>query len=1840
MVIMGHTTPSTRPGASRGYILDKTHGEIRSFLDELSNGTSRYRSLHNLTEQVEHQYHGRFLLELIQNAHDALPPHDASPDERRIEVVLAPEEGAFGALYVANDGFPFTKSNFDALSNLGQSDKDPQKSIGNKGIGFRSVLEISRGPEIHSRSAVGSSGFDGFCFAFDPKVTERFERAIRALLKGDHRPPSPLDTDIPLVDWETRRLQDFQRRWQDAPDGWLPQELGLLSPYALPIPVGTRSVAPGVADFERRGLATVVRLPFDSAAARELASQAIDQLDGETILFLERVTVFRLASTGRDRLFRRKQNARPDDPVGGSEILIVPDPVDDAEQKDNEGRRYWMWTRRMGSDDDPEGTVRIRDAVADLPGKWPLVREATVDVAVPLVPEAEVGVLSIFLPTELPSGCSAHISASFFGDMSRTGVSFDQPLNGLLLKVAAETVADVVLDALVGKGEKEATAIVDLLAPRGEAGGHWWTAVTAAFEARGVAIGEADLLLHDSGWGGLTNVSLLPNTEEPSVLTPALLRSQATFDVCAGVLASRETLIEAIFTAAGISSEPSAEWLADTVERIASHVHAAEADPDWNGFWHDVQRLVKDGAVTLVGKKVLLGTDGELHASDDESSVFFRPQRVDLEDAEPVEEPVQAIPASLQPLVAFLHEDIETQARGPTGRRHPTALHGYLSQGLVSNFGVETILRNVLIPVRLEGLIPEGSDAETRCRDILQWGLVLVQNLLARDKGQGALPLLGRLPAPCAGGWYAIEKTTFGPGWQDTVGRDVETYLHGANTTESKEAARRLLLAPDHPSWRTLGSSVQEILTQAGATDGIRPLPIQSDDWSSVCWASKAEGFFLPTDPPPCFSRQIWELYGREVATGLRPFYKRRFDYRTQRLLGIPGLDRFESLDSVTLQALTRAVLGSLDAWAGLGDWAHARFRKIEGVTDSLESQSPLAFALERLPWLTVDGVDSFRPAERWFLAPTLKRSVHDYAHLRLLPEPIAKVLSSRDDLAPTLQSLGMPVHDGESSPRNPKLLDDLAAALSDPDVDVANPDVFLGQVRTAWRLLRPGERGGLPDKLIVRYGPREQTVVTPTSDEPVYLPDTSDTVLRGLELQRKPIVEIERLDAARLRDRFQVVFGDRIQLASELAVGPVVDGLPWTLTGSLSLSECGLEWMAPVVLTVFAYGGSQGRGTATQTFGSALRELKELRLAWVDRLEVGLWRGEERITSTPVPALVLDGPAIVADRQIQDRYGELADVLSDVVHRGDLPIPLRLVLGRLDRETEPSSGRIRSVLAELRISESHYNEVHQKWLGDLSWTIRMLRPLVLLLAANADLTSMLQCTSENELVVVLGGVNLEPLDAERAIRMARTATGFSTLGRDVHAAVGERASLKRWNDQLVQLEEPMVDNEDAAQQFREHLEAAQRWLRVIVCSLLRDDAALGGFHGLDAQIAELECPEDFASRLWSVGFRDTMGQVVDLLTQWRAPHEIVEAMRAATSPSDLRDCLSGLGLDPITDPIAIHAENHSRCERVAETVRKAGLAWCARAGVEPGRLATESAALPPSCVTRLDRDGFVDIWTEAECLEILGDVGGPENQRGFWEAVKAASTVDELLRKLTLSPNDLAIAHGQMDDWRRAQERKGRLVSVCGRDFDNREEKLGDLFDHIVREIEKDEISGLPVGDQKRLRDMSPGRRRPPKPRQGSGGTRPPGRISQAMKDLLGLAGEIHAYRALQKEYGSEIVGPHTWRSENSRHRFPGNTTNDGYGCDFVVRVDGKTHYIEVKATQGDQAGFELGPTEVRLALEKAHRRKETFHVLHVMDVLSREPVLRMLPNPFAPRHRAKYVFEDAGFRVRYQPD
>lgn len=110
--------------------------------------------------QTMREYGGRFLFELIQNGYDAQPLDTGTG---RLVVVLVRGEGAHGTLYVANTGHGFTASNARRIRSLGLSDKPIGEGIGNKGIGFKSVLQICTTPEIYSRL---DSGDPGFCFRF------------------------------------------------------------------------------------------------------------------------------------------------------------------------------------------------------------------------------------------------------------------------------------------------------------------------------------------------------------------------------------------------------------------------------------------------------------------------------------------------------------------------------------------------------------------------------------------------------------------------------------------------------------------------------------------------------------------------------------------------------------------------------------------------------------------------------------------------------------------------------------------------------------------------------------------------------------------------------------------------------------------------------------------------------------------------------------------------------------------------------------------------------------------------------------------------------------------------------------------------------------------------------------------------------------------------------------------------------------------------------------------------------------------------------------------------------------------------------------------------------------------------------------------------------------------------------------------------------------------------------------------------------------------------------------------------------------------------------------------
>jgi hypothetical protein len=426
-------------------------------------------------------------------------PRDLRSEERaRIEIKLK-EDAKFGTLYIANDGHPFSESNFNSLSQLGQSDKNPQVSIGNKGIGFRSVLEIATEPEIYSRSDKDSPFLDGFCFGFFPSKVRSLIEPVLALWSGDDRVALPFG-DIPLVDWDAGLIKKFRHRVSRsshkeniATKTWLTRELSYLSPYLLPFPSDRQADNIVVADFERRGFATLICLPLKTADALALVRDKLEKLDDGALLFLDKTSSIVLDTGVYRRELSREQKLRPGS-HNGREVTI-------SNLENQSIRKYWVWTHEIALRDQDQ---HVQTAVQQLPGKWPDLREAAVSIGVRLGEEPEKGELSIFLPTLLGSGCATHINAPFFGDMSRTHIDFGTNnnlssggiYNRFLLSEAARLAVSVVHDELAEHGTDEARATIDLLAPLPSKHGAtelWQQLISTAVHEAGIDIVAAEL---------------------------------------------------------------------------------------------------------------------------------------------------------------------------------------------------------------------------------------------------------------------------------------------------------------------------------------------------------------------------------------------------------------------------------------------------------------------------------------------------------------------------------------------------------------------------------------------------------------------------------------------------------------------------------------------------------------------------------------------------------------------------------------------------------------------------------------------------------------------------------------------------------------------------------------------------------------------------------------------------------------------------------------------------------------------------------------------------------------------------------------------------------------------------------------------------------------------------------------------------------------------------------------------------------------------------------------------------------------------------------------------------
>jgi hypothetical protein len=1815
-------------------VLASTASKIRTFLYEVAEGTTNYRSLHSLTQQVEHQYHGRFLVELIQNAHDALFP-EIGGGHGRIEIVMVDDDGPHGALYVANDGTPFSESNFASLSQLGQSDKDPQKSIGNKGIGFRSVLEITDSPQIFSRLQENSARFDGMCFGFSPNVLTDLSGPVLELASTGISPVSPFGS-APLVDWDTKLIAKFQNSSARRGPEWLKRELSYLSPYLLPVPINTRDAHTQLLNLERESFATVVRLPLKTEAARALVKVTIAQLPADTVLFLDRASSLALDCEGTRRQLTRVAIRYVASNMGRETVTI---------STGEEGPResYLIWKREL---EVANGSEEFRNAIADLPGKWPELRVARISLAVRTGELPTDGLFSIFLPTLVGSGSATHVNAPFFADMSRTDIDFEkQAYNRGLLGEAWKFAISIVRDELAGGDKTAAGAIVDLLAPVGKnvAAQRWRSGIEAQLRQEGIDLAEQYWFVADSGWSMLSEASFLPFVPDARIFTAALLRSHATFSVFGQCMNSRMQQLTFLADMAGYGVFPSVASMAETIEAVAWVVHAGE-NGDWNAFWRETALLLSGDAKHLLDRRVLLGTDGQLHAAGQDCALFFIPRQGAGEDDDVLNESaIVDIPQRLRPHVAFLHNSISLYE--PHNLRQQTPTRKFLEKTLVNRFRVQDIFVEVLI--KRTPKLPVGikSPESEICADILQWGLNLLSNLVGRGRGDRTGRMLEGLALPCRGGWFTANTTSYGPGWPLTLGTVLHKYLSGANTADSRDAAKRLLLPPKHPLWRDAGSKHRELLDTAGVASGLRLACIEPSEWKSTFMGSFG-AFELPTEAPPCFSPKVWSDYKEWVRSTAKPIYTGYFQYQMQSLYALPGISEFDRFEESTKLSFMDLVLNSMSGWPQ--GWDKSECRKVSGSYGPVFCQSPLWYALHLTHWIRVRSRDQESwhiPSERWHVpAKVMRTREWQFEHLHPLPPTVANMLDLDSSLASAMVGLGMPQYDPEAKSASTRLLDALAAAVQTSEI--RDDNVFLGQVRGAWASFVPDATQKFPAQLLVKGAGRRLSAITPTIDGPVYLPDSSRSSLAALDQFNIPVLAIEASDAKRLASSLVASYRGAVVQTSALRLVPLSNGNEWTPGIANGLQESGLEWIAPLALTLAAHYGVNPRGTGSQRFAEQVRALREVRVHWCTTLAIALFSGEKKLPELSTSAMwMADSKTLLSTRACSTNPRLLSEAIAGILEREDLEVPLKLLLGETEKESAPE--QIRAALNELRLSEGQLMEVREQWSGSLSYVIELLIPLTMLLQPRNRTDRLLEVQSEDQLLEFFESCRDPLMDGKALIRLAREYPDPYDFGLECNRKFDDEVDLRRWNEALVKNGGRALQNRQASTEFDAQTSQAKQSLRSLLAFAMRNSVHNRSFRDLLSELEAIACPANFADTLFEVRFDDAMTAYIEFFRNLDTPDAVLLLLSNCDAPIILLNRLSDAGVDIECDPVQLARDNRERLRQALAKMQQLGLAWAvtndpAYASAWEGSPEHFLNALEPAVGT----DAYLRPWEEKDIVSLLRSLPHSNHGNAFWNALGRSETLSELQQNLGVSAEAITQATGKLSELKEAARRRSKLVEVCGREFDGSEDNFGALWSHICGSIPEDALPALSAIDlSKPLKLASVLPKRTSGGGGGGGGSHPIApRLSKAIEMLIGMAGEIHAFRRLQAEYGANVVTSSAWISMIGVSVFPENVSfaDDGAGCDFRFMAGDRMFFVEVKSSSGTDETFTLGSSEIRLAMDlaraKRRKRRERFVILRVMNAMSAKPAFQVLPNPYDERFQGFYSIVEAGARVRYR--
>ena len=1741
------------------------------------------QSVKSMIDQTVHEYGGRFVFELIQNGYDEQP---AGSDSGRISLILVQDEGEHGVLYAANTGRGFSTSKVRAIANLGLSDKPVGEGIGNKGVGFKSVLQICEAPEIYS---VFPDGSPGFCFRFATAMD------IPGLVGGN-----PTHTK---------------------------QVLDELSLYSVTVPA--ESIPERVRQFWAKGYSTVIRLPLHGEA-QALVQERLSGLeapDAPVLLFLRRIQEMTIGIE-QDGTVSQTVLTRECRSVAG---IIGHFDADIVTLK--RGPEYLVLSRSVEQD---AVTEAVREAIDNhrLDPRW---AESTapveVSIAVPYgAKDAGTGRCYTYLPlgAKAPSPFAGHLNAPFFTNLARTDIDASHPLNHLLLTTAAGLSLDAAQAMTSWKDDAAAAAVLDVIS---------WdpTHISLLVDVAQ----QTDFALPDrplmptrtpGRWTSMNDVWKWP-APATELLTPDLAHAACKVEFLPDLERDRALRLEATLCHLELNADPSSDQLADWTEAmLATMLRERRPLSDWNRAYSDVAVLFERCADALRSRHILLTEDWKLQAcasgratdasSDRAATPFFPPVRQrGVEGEDDVDPDAELdLPRSLSRRLYYVNSELTWYEN-----RQRTKARVFLQENLlVRRFDTRSVLEHIRSVMNLSRSQSVASDA-----------LRLVFNLTRSGGGSPNVDLrdLGLRVLTAEGTWRPAAECLFSAGWPDTAGDDLTLI---AETPEHRSAELSALfgqlLAPPSGLLRKSDDPAAWVsfLRRIGVSEVVQPhsVPVGRLLYGRDLTARHLAT--VPGIPAPVSGQWTEQLPTRSAAhypeTPYRP---------STPVYWLPGQADWLQVTDKVRQALARQLV------IGMKRWPDEMFETIwerdrNGDKDPRRVATPFRAFLTTVDWLPVQKPGG---AAEQFMAPhscwtfPLRGDETAPRFAPLVAKTLRDILDDDQQGLRRLRQLGLGIWGkAEDAPRLVRYLGELIA--DDAVTDVHIPQ-FRSMYRAAWAdcaadaAAEPFPRGAR-SHLAVEVGGQLQVVpIEDDGSEPspvdliVAAADDDRSLRRMLADFHRPILTVGTR-AAEVTEILRRRLGSQVTRSVEIAPVVLVDGREIELSANSdtrSLVEL-LPRLPLLVATLLEHRRGSFVHIGQRAFDDALDALQRVRVLDAGLVEVRV--GEETrplpdrmqgvlpIDDPQHPTLVIQAPDPFLTWEKVEAF---AEPLLYILRRPEFATELQLAVTRMRAGNIPVDQFTDADVADA--CDVAFQDVQTTALriqAAVAPLLSRLFPVVVYYAGVENAASFEPETSFitaeadalEELVKIAGF--LARHTPEYLITLAARASTLDELRLALEIPIvamnatllliGGRHRLIDYGDQHAE------DFADYVRQNHARIMDRIRWAR------------WDRFASYDSQSdwRDLRKPASFTPD-------STWGTTLDSLSP---------ATMDAWIEAEL---VRLLGDAPPTDGATLPTIDHvskSNASLIATSAAKLTAivrAWQAERGepIAPLWSAAESASRELGDV--LDRAGALD-FIELTMDSMLHWI----QSLGLWPA-EMPRTDDLAALGLTKDKLD----EQQSDEARRRAEavRARRTLEIDGQPFDL-DMGLGEFKAAVDASVEA--TPGF-VGTSNRfaqLKEVSG----PPK-REGvrNGGGGAGGRLvrmSDDQRDAIGFAGEWLAFQWLDRHHSSDFT-PACWVSAYRQTVFPGEG-DDGLGWDFQVPTrQGELSY-EVKTTLGDGGQIELGETQVLAAQE--HSRNDRWRLLVVTNALDANRRLRILPNPFGPRARGRYVFVGQGLRLRYAFD